>query len=415
MIKEFYEKSIKDQNIKFKNDKIVSDYLRSEDVTGLRLYVTGLLGVAGTAEKEYSLVQLEKKALQNAKSTPYSLDCTGGLQQKIIYNYEISSEKDYKEAMVFFVEELKTRLPNCVFHGQMSLIDRQESLTNEMNLKLRYKDHYIMINMYFTHQDSPVPVPFFYRGRRFSRDVFADAVKLMGDAWAKEIKIKDEPCMPVVFSCANRSPFTDLFHHLHGERVGNGTSRFSGKLNHLLFHPTFTLYSSHDIENLITPFFDMEGTVLRLEENPLAPFRCPLIKEGVLVAPYTDKRTAKQYQLPLTSNAVGAYNRVPFPGISHFQLCQTHETLIDVLQGNLGILVVNVKEIHHSTSGEFSCFTKVAYLTDGENLLGRVPPLHIQTNTMNMFGDGYMGCSKHPLYPLFCNEAFASKAHISIV
>ncbi|MDD4028580.1 MAG: metallopeptidase TldD-related protein [Caldisericia bacterium] len=413
MIKEFYKKSIKDQNIKFKNDKIESDYLRTEDVTGLRLYVTGLLGVAGTAKKDFSLIELEKKALHSAKSTPYSVDCTSGLQQNIIYNYEISSEKDYKQAMVSFVEALKNQLPHCIFHGQMSLIDREESLTNEMNLKLRYKDHYIMINMYFTNPETNTPVPFFYRGRRFSRDIFASVVRTMGTAWGKEVVVKDSPCLPVIFPSANRSPFTDLFHHLHGERMGNGTSRFSGKLNRLLFHPSFTLYSSHDIENLITPFFDMEGTVLRLEEGPLSPFQRPLIQEGVLVAPYTDKRIAKKYQYPLTSNAVGAYNRDPFPGMTHFQLHQTHDSLADVLQGNTGIVVMNAREIRYSQTGEFSCQTKVAYLTDGTQLLGRVPPMTIRSNTMKMFGDDYMGCSGHILYPLFCQDVFAFRAHVT--
>jgi PmbA protein len=413
MIKEFYKKSIKDQNIKFKNDNIESDYLRTEDVTGLRLYITGLLGVAGTAKKDFSLIELEKKALQNAKSTPYSLDCSSGLQQMIIYNYEISSEKDYKKAMTSFVEELKMKLPNCIFHGQMSLIDREESLTNEMNLKLRYKDHYIMINMYFTTEENDTPVPFSYRGRRFSREIFANVVQTMGEAWKNEIAVKDNSCLPVIFPCSNRSPFTDLFHHLHGERVGSGNSRFSGKINHLLFHPSFTLYSSHDIENLITPFFDMEGTVLRLKEGPLSSFRCPLIQDGVLISPYTDKRTAKQYQFPLTSNAVGAYNRVPFPGIAHFQLHQTHESLADMLQGNVGIVVMNAKEIKHSQTGDFFCQTKVAYLTDGVQLLGRVPPITIQSHTMKMFGNDFMGCSRNILYPLFCKDLFAFKAHVS--
>ena len=173
MIKEFYTKSIKDQNVKFKTNEVVSEYVREEKVTGLRLYITGLVGVAGSAKKDIDLVKLEKKALENAKNNKYPVDSSNGLQQKIIYNYEISSDKDFKESMVNFVKDLKNRMPEYDFSGQISLIDREESLKNDMSLNLHYVDHYIIMNLKLSKQEEKWSIPFNYRGRRFSREIFS--------------------------------------------------------------------------------------------------------------------------------------------------------------------------------------------------------------------------------------------------
>ncbi len=414
MIKEVYKKNIKDHNVKFLSDGTISEYIRKEDVTGLRIYVTGLLGVAGTAKKDYDPAQLERQALENAKHNPYPVDCSHSLQQKIIYNYELSKEKDYKEAMVLFVEHLKNTCSDLEFHGQMSLIDREESLSNEMGLSLQYKDHYIMMNLYFEDAENHTPVPFFYRGRRYSRSVFGECVQTMAEAWKRQVNLQ-EKTMPVFFSSSNRFPFTYLFEHLNGQKVGEGVSSFSEKINEPLFNPLFTLYSSHDIENIVTPFFDMEGTVVRTEPTPLSPYRSPLIKEGIFVSPYSDKRTARKYGYKLTANAVGSFRKVPFPGISHFQLKSTHESLSDLLRGEVGILVINASKIQHLHDDVYECITKIAFLTDGKNLLGRIPPVRIQLKAMDTFGKDYLGCSKHILFPFYSHDVFGFQTNISVL
>ncbi|MCK5849130.1 MAG: hypothetical protein KAH01_08050 [Caldisericia bacterium] len=414
MIKEFYKKRIKDQNVRFQDSSAISEYLREENVIGLRLYVTGLIGVAGSIKKNCDFMDLEKRALKNAKKNKYPVDSSNGLQQKIIYNYEISSEKNYKEAMVTFVDDLKSKMPEYNFFGQISLIDREESLKNDMSLNLHYVDHYVIMNMRFSKAGETWSIPFTYRGRRFSREVFTKIVSQICDA----CKVKATPVkkrMPVLFSCSNRSPFNHLFCNLDGRKVGEGLSKFSFKMNQQVLNSKFTLFCSHDIENIITPFFDMEGSVVRTEDNPLSPFRYPLIKNGIFNAPFSDKVTAKKYNYPITGSAIGAYNVPPFPGISHFQLSTTHEKLHDLLCGENGILVINASNVYYGVDGEFSCITKEAFLTNGDTLIGKLPPIKISTSSENMFGSDYLGCTRHVLYPMYGRELFGFYSNVELL
>jgi PmbA protein len=271
-----------------------------------------------------------------------------------------------------------------------------------------------MMNLKFSRPGEKWTIPFTYIGRRFSREVFVKIVSQIGDACRTKVTTVKKR-MPVMFSCSNRSPFNHLFSNLDGRKVGQGLSKFSQQMNQQIFNSKFTLFCSHDIENIITPFFDMEGSVVRMEDNPLSPFRYPLIKKGVFNAPFSDKVTAKIYNYPITGSAVGAYNVTPFPGISHFQLSTTHEKLQDLLCGENGILVINVSNVVYGEDGVFSCITKEAFLTDGNTLIGKLPPLKISTSSKSMFGNDYLGCTRHALYPMYGQELFGFHSNVELV
>ena len=71
-----------------------------------------------------------------------------------------------------------------------------------------------------------------------------------------------------------------------------------------IFSKDFTLSIDRSKNNILTPFFDKEGTTV---ENDI----CPLINKGILEKPYTDKKSANQFNFPLTAAASGNYDDVP--------------------------------------------------------------------------------------------------------
>ena len=48
-----------------------------------------------------------------------------------------------------------------------------------------------------------------------------------------------------------------------------------------------------------------------------------------------------------------------------------------------------------SDTGEYAMPVQMSYLTDGEKILGRLPPFTMRSNLFDMFGKDFIGTSKH--------------------
>ena len=146
------------------------------------------------------------------------------------------------------------------------------------------------------------------------------------------------------------------------------------------------------------PFFDAEGTV-----ND--DHRCTLIRGGVLVAVRTDKKNAAKYGLPLTGSARGEYDSVPTLGsppsdLPSLQIASTGKTMKELLDGRKGFLVWIASGGDFAPDGHFETPVQLAYLFDGEKLLGRLPELSISSHLYDMLGQDFIGVSSDSLTSL---------------
>ena len=91
---------------------------------------------------------------------------------------------------------------------------------------------------------------------------------------------------------------------MNGYKIGTKASLFTNFLGEKKFSDKFTLYQSAEEEDLTgIEFFDAEGVV-----NP--DYKYTLIENGKIITPYTDKKTAAQFNLPLTGSASADYDKV---------------------------------------------------------------------------------------------------------
>lgn len=116
-----------------------------------------------------------------------------------------------------------------------------------------------------------------------------------------------------------------------------------------------------------SPFFDAEGVVNN-------EYRYALIEKGVIKTPYTDKRTARKFNLPLTGNSDSLYDGVPEVGFINHKIEESQKTLKELLSGEIGIFVMV------SSSGDFAAPVQCAFLFDGERLIGKLPELQLSSN-----------------------------------
>ncbi len=364
--------------------------------TGMRIYLSGIIGIAGM-EGPLNEMELEKKAVEMLESSiPYAPEPTMDQQICLIYNYDVSHGPDFAGDMEDLLATMRSNFSSFAFFNEIELIDHCFQLQNNAGLFLQYQDHFLRLNLTFKHKTSDQEVDSFLKciGRKFDKDLFLKLCEDQLSAYQNPIELETQKKHPLIFSTKCRDIFVHLIDELNGHNIAKGKSQLKEKMGKKIFHDDFTFYQSHNTESLIKPYFDAEGTV-HLEND----FRVPLIENGIMLKGYTDKKTALEYDLPLTGSAVSEHHEVPFLSLDDYEL-KGNKLLADLLDGQKGILVVKITNSAFDQNGNFQASVPLAYLTDGEKLMGKMPPFKIVSNIKNMFNDDFIGVSKDPLFPL---------------
>ena len=67
----------------------------------------------------------------------------------------------------------------------------------------------------------------------------------------------------------------------------------------------------------------------------------------------------------------------------------------ELLNGKLAIIPIQAFGGGFKEQGEYTMPVQIGLLTDGEKILGRVPPFSISTNMFDMFGKDFIGIAKY--------------------
>lgn len=390
MIKEKYIKHFKEISINILQSKIKS--IRKKDITktGFRVYKDGFIGIAG-AVGEVNDSDLEKQAIANLKlEIPYPYEPSTNLVKKVDYRKKTLSNEDFVEEVEELLEILRQEFPDFIFSNNIYIQDYETKLINNKGLDLSHKDRWITAAIVIKEKNSVNVFDAFssYEAREYSREKILDNTRNILNAYKKKVELPSIGKQPVIFLEDESLPFMKMVRELDGYKVGTGASLFKDFIGEKKFSEKFTLYQSVAKEdNTQTTFFDAEGVV-----NP--EFRHILVENGKILTPYTDKKTSQEFNLPLTGSASGEYDKVPTLSPRSIKVKSSSESLKELLNGELGILVLIASGGDFTQEGVFGTPAQLAFLTDGEKLLGRLPELSISGELFSMFDDGYIGKSK---------------------
>jgi len=395
MIKEKYIQRTKETALNVLQTQVES--LRKKDVTktGLRLYKDGHIGVSGALGK-YDEAELEQRA-QDALGlqVPYDLKVSQDNKQTMEICPDLISEQDFPAEMEAMLAELRKEQPKFSFSNKIKLTEREISLVNDKDLDLRFKDRLISMELVIKEKASANLFDAFsgYIGRSYERREFLRLTNDICNAYQNPVDLPQGEKMPVVFSTSDLLPLKQVIMDLNGQSFGTGSSLLAGKAGQQVFNENFTLYQNHNPEDSIQPFFDAEGVV-----NP--DYRYTLIDKGKVVTPYTDKKTAAQYNLPLTGSAKAEYDAVPTLDFTSCKIQESEKTLKELLQGQMAVFVLVASGGDFTPSGDFGTPVQLAFLFDGERLIGKLPPLQLSANVFSMYGEDFIGVGKNSLYTL---------------
>ena len=376
--------------------------IRKKDIlrTGLRVYRDGKIGVAGAIGScdEGELTQRAIAALE--LGIPYPCALAAGRKDTVEPPYDLPQGALFVDEMQHMLAELAQAQPGFSFSNKINLRTQDIRLANDLGLDLNYRSTSIEVALLIKDKSSANILDAFagYEGWRYEHAEFLRLCNMICDAYNRRLEI-DEGTYPVLFFSGDGAYRSKLVESLHGQLYATGGSLLSGKIGQRLFAPGFAVHESRNWrDEVIGPFFDAEGTV-----ND--DHRCTLIRDGVLVAVRTDKKTAARFDLPLTGSSGGDYDSVPALGhpnlgFANTQIESTGKTMKELLDGRQGILVYIASGGDFTSEGHFATPVQLAYLFDGETLLGRLPELNVSSHLYDMFGQDFIGVSTDSLTSL---------------
>ena len=394
MIKETVSTRSKQTQLTITNNS-VSAILRSDVTkTGIRLYDNGCLGIAG-AIGNFNENELESRARQMLK---FKMAYNAAPTENNTRSEDLSGKLAMSDAEVLalaeeFLSKVSKSHPRFTFNHKITLAEDETSLKNSVGTCLTHKDKSFQLFLTTKHKDSKNLMDgfVFYMTRDFCMDKALAIAAQQCENYEQTVDFSTEDVkIPVVFNDSGMTLGFKFMMDLRGDAFANGATMLSGKTGEKLFSENFSLLVNRDVEKF-TRFFDGEGVTL-----PKDSFA--LIENGVLKAPYTSKRIAKQYDLPITGSASLEYDAAPDASPEGFTAAESDKTLLELLAGRKAIYIESASGGDYTPQGEYASPIQVAYLYEDGKCLGRLPQLSMTSNLYDIFGKDYIGLSTDSNY-----------------
>ena len=378
--------------VSIQETKIVSFDKVNKETHSFRVHKDGFVGIhyqQGKMTDEEGFAKAEKN-----------------LELKRLYEFELEEgvrhrnlqKKEYtdKEVMDFAkkgLSYLKKKYPQFIFYGDFVQNINFSSMKNEKGLDYSTKDSHIFVDISFKHVDSKEMCDGYFSVslRKFSMKKFKDMADSILSNFEKNVELPEE-----IIIYDKYYGYTSLLRKcLNAEALKKGTSLLSGKIGQKLFSDKFTVtHDTSDKNAWMGDFWDGDGVVNKGD-------KVTFIKDGKLIRGYADKKIAKKYHVKNTAGANEDYTDIPSNGNCSMTLKTGKNTAKELLNGRLAIIPVLASGGGFKEKGEYTMPIHTGLLTDGEKILGRVPPFTVKSNMFDMFGKDLIGITKYqPLPPL---------------
>jgi len=386
MLKEKIQSYTLYSEVKIEESKIVSFNKYDKRSNSFRVYKDGFAGIYfqyGNVSDEEGF----KKAEENLElKRPYEFDLETGkrsrdLTEEILTDAELISIT--KKALSY----LKRKYPDFIYSGHAGTITSEYSMTNSKDLDYFAKDGYNTISIEYKHKDSKELMDGYFTTslRKFKIRTFYKMADNYLENYQKQVPLPKECIIMKTYY-----DFTNMLRtSLDAEKLKLGTSLLSGKVGQKIFSDDLTvLHNVTDKDSWMDPFWDGEGVVNKGD-------RVFFIKNGKILRGYADKKTAKKYRVRATGSAHFDFADIPSNGRLCFTLKIGKKSARELLGGKLAIIPVLYSGGGFKEEGEYKMPVHVAFLTDGEKILGRVPPFTMSSSMFDMFGKDFIGVAKH--------------------
>ena len=386
MIKELYKKTIKETSLNVTQSRI--DSVRKKTITksGCRVYSDGYIGIAGTLGEPTEDTWKRAEANLSAK-VPYISEPEKDRKRIRDLRKLNISDKEFINTIENILDTLHKEYPDFIFSNKINMVETEISMTNDVGLRYINYDKTIDIELLIKHVDSLniFDTGIFKQSRYLDEKTILIMAKEMTEGHKNKVDLPEKKKNLVVVQ--ENELLGKIEEELNGEAIGRGTSLFNEKMNLKAFNEKVTIYQDSTDKMFHTPFFDMEGVV---NEND----KYNLIEKGIIKSAYTDKKSSIEFSMPLTGAASGSYDEVPTLSGAMFSIKSSGQTLKELLNGELAILIIMASGGDFTSEGNFASPVQMAMITDGRHIIGRLPEFNISGNLYEIYGDDFVGVSE---------------------
>lgn len=366
--------------------------IRCKDVkkTGCRIYRDSKIGIAGGLGNISADILFARAEKQLAYAVDYPVKPTENLSSKTDLAHFRISDEELCQRIQNILQACRKQHPDFAISNKVNSTQISLELRNAAGLDLCHRDAYLSLSFLLKGKESTGIMDTFFGlvDRKLEDNLVIAAVNEIITAYKNKLSMPSKS-LPIVI---DQGSLTRVFQRdLNGKLVGNKASLFQAQIGSKVFADAFNLKIANDPEETYGPIFDMEGIVV---EEPLTW----LIKDGVILRPYTDKKTAAKFDFDNTGCAGGAYDSAPSLGNCNMEIPDSGKSLKQLLNGQQGIIISIASGGDFTPDGQFATPVQVAHLTDGEHLLGRLPEFSIKGSVFDFFGKNFIGVSSDRVY-----------------
>jgi len=377
--------------IKYEESKLLSFHKSSTDTTSYRVYEDGKVGIhyqVGEMSDEEGFALAEENLKVRPRPYPFTLETGKRSRNKTEREVTDRELMDIaKECMTYLCETY----PQFVYTAGFDQSKVTDIQTNDAGMEYSNVDCSVNVSIVFKHVDSKdiMDGSFSFSLRDFDKKIFTDMADNYLANYEKEVELPEE----IIIDTQYYGFLGILNSNLDGESIALKTSLLSEKVGEKVFSEDFTLiHDVSDEECWFNRFWDGDGCVT---ENDKRVF----IDKGVVLTGYADKKNADKYKIPHTGNAYMSMADIPGAGGLNLRIERSEKTVKELLNGRYCVIPVMYSGGGFADNGDYTMPIQCAMLSDGEKILGKLPPFTMVSNMWDMFGRDFIGVgSDKPIF-----------------
>lgn len=390
-------------SINVANSAVESLRVSNDLKTVVRVYDDGKIGIAGRIGEgdDGELLSAAKENL--SQGVPYPCNLTSDVVRSEDASCKIIDGSEMVSSCRSLVKRLSEAHPDFIFSNKINTENCHISYTNSLNTSYDFKSDSIVISLTIKAAESANIMDLGYGTYQNYYD--EDAICRDVDKLLSVYRVKEEipQGVPVIISA-------DIIQYalpdLIAEKYLSGASIFNGKLGQQVFASGLNVAVDRTVGNKMNiPFFDAEGTVCQGD-------KFFLIRHGEICGLFTYKRSASNFNLPLSGNVSDRFDGVPSFSVSDTKTYITCDSLKELVKGK-AIYVALTSGGDMTPSGDLGLPVMLAYIYEDGKLTATLPEFTLSGNVFDVFGKDFIGIARNDAFEYLDETVVVTKFKVN--
>lgn len=371
--------------------------------TVIRVYEDGKIGIAGRIGEGDDKALFEEAKAKLSQNIAYPCALTENGRREVDRLKEIIPAKDYVKTIKKLIARLNKCYPDFVFSNKINMGDEEIVYENSKNTKYVYKGSEIGGALVIKDKASAniMDLSYGFVKNCYDEDKIVRDIGKLLNVYHKKV---DMPVGEVPVIINTMEVLQHGAQHLVAELYVSGSSLLSGKMGQKIFNDKVNILTDRGNEERSLAFFDAEGAV---NEDDKFYF----VKDGVFSGVATYKRSAANFNLPLSGGGYAPFDEVPQTSFQGFKIQET-DSLKNLVKGK-AIYVFITSGGDMTPDGTVGLPVQLAYLYDNGKLVGRLPEFGIQGNLYDFLGKDFIGVARDETFEFGDDSVLVAKFKIN--